>query len=114
MVATDKSKEKFIDPNVLVNAYYNTKTSEKIEIGRGVKKFEGHCDFTFYFVKDPTATLLSQPEDPNFCIGSISFRYGKEQEPITFMSYGPSPRVLDAVLSQVDKLSWRYCWLAFF
>ena len=103
MVATDKSKEKLIDPNVLVNAYYNTKTSEKIEIGRGVKKFEGHCDFTFYFVKDPTATLLSQPEDPNFCIGSITFRYGKEQEPVSFMSYGPSPRVLDAVLSQVDK-----------
>ena len=103
MVATDKSTEKYIDPNVLVNAYYKTKTSEKIEIGRGVKKFEGHCDFTFYFVKDPTATLLSQPDDPNFCIGSISFRYGKEQEPITFMSYGPSPRVLDAVLSQVDK-----------
>ena len=72
MVATDKSKEKLIDPNVLVNAYYKTKTSEKIEIGRGVKKFEGHCDFTFYFVKDPTATLLSQPEDPNFCIGSIT------------------------------------------
>ena len=33
--------------------WYKTKTNQKIEIGRGVRKFEGHCDFTFYFVKDP-------------------------------------------------------------
>jgi len=107
MVVTDKSKskdkEKLIDPNVLVNQYYKTGTKEKIEVARGIKKFEGNCDFTFYFVTDPKASLLSQPEDPNFCIGSISFKYGKDKEAITFMSFGPSPRVLDAVLSQVDK-----------
>ena len=108
MIVSDKTTkfkkgDKPIDPNVLVNQWYKTGTSEKIEIGRGVRKFEGRCDFTFYFVADPSASLLTQPEDPNFCIGSISFRYGKEQEPVSFMSYGPSPRVLDAVLATVDK-----------
>jgi len=108
MIVSDKTTkfkkgDKPIDPNVLVNQWYKTGTSEKIEIGRGVRKFLGHCDFTFYFVHDPSASLLSQPEDPNFCIGSISFRYGKDQEQVSFMSYGPSPRVLDAVLATVDK-----------
>ena len=58
--------------------------------------------FYFLLCQRSDSNFTKPPEDPNFCIGSISFRYGKEQEPITSY-YGPSPRVLDAVLSQVDK-----------
>ena len=110
MVATDKSKadknrnNTFINPTVLVTQHYNTETHQKIDVRRGVKKFEGSCDFSFHFITDKNFTLLNQPEDPNFCIGSISYKYGKDQEPVTFIAYGPSPRVLDAVIGEVDKM----------
>ena len=103
MVVSDKAKN--IDPNLFVIKWFEYKSTgiEEFEIGRGIKKFTGQIDFSFRSVTDPKKSLLSQSENiANFCIGSASYKYGKDKEPITLISYGPPARVLDAILANTD------------
>jgi hypothetical protein len=103
MVVSDKAKN--IDPNLFVIKWFEYKSTgiEEFEIGRGIKKFTGQIDFSFRSVTDPKKSLLSQSENiANFCIGSASYKYGKDKEPITLITYGPPARVLDAILANTD------------
>lgn len=102
---TLKEIPKDVDPNVLKIGFYDLKAvGVKLihNIGRGIREY-GYTDFDYYFVKDPTLSLLSQPDDPNFCLGSTTFKYGKDREPVMFIAYGPPSRVLDAILGETDK-----------
>jgi len=97
-----------IDPNVLTRYYVPTKDKDldqKIsKLGRGTRVFQG-AEFSFAYVADPKKSILGQGflEDPNFCIGTTSFFYGKDKEPYTFVAYGPSQRVLNEILTETDK-----------
>ena len=102
MVVSDKAKN--IDPNLFVIKWYEYKSTgiAEFEIGRGIKKFTGQIDFSFRSVTDPKKSILGQNETANFCIGSASYKYGKDKEPITLIAYGPPARVLDAILANTD------------
>ena len=105
-ISSKAFKDIKIDPKNFRSVWYQFKKTgpEIFEIGRGVKKFTGQIDFTFKSITDPKKSLLSQEENiANFCVGTSTYKYGKDQEPITLLAYGPPARVLDAILANTDN-----------